>query len=60
MNFVQYTLNQKTFVDVKESQKTSFIIKGLPLHTTVWVRYRSTGRNKSTEWSTMFEYFVIN
>ena len=48
------------FVDDKKSQKTSLVIKGLPLPTPVWFRYRSTGRNKSTQWPTMFDDFVIN
>jgi len=58
MNFVQYTIDNKTWIDVHESTNTHFTIKGLPLHAVISVRYRSTGHSGKTDWSTPVEYVV--
>lgn len=56
--FVQYTIDQKVYVDVPESHIAKVIVKGLPLHTTIWLRHRASSRKGSRDWSALIEHFV--
>ena len=57
--FVQYSPDQKTYIDVPESMKTKISLPNLPVHTTIWVRYRASGRHGRLDWSDPISYFVL-
>ena len=56
--FVQYTLDQKTYIDVKESHAAKVTITGLTAGTKIWFRHRASSRNASRDWSPLIEYLV--
>lgn len=58
--FVQWSVDQKTWTDAPESFTTKVTLTGLPLHTTIYVRYRASAPGgKRTDWSESLTYYVV-